>query len=93
MMKQPCQGFSSEVQAQLAVDDQLDRHRAAHALLGRRGDRLVVGVGVQRVAVVEQRVQRLQRGADVVELDFLRVQERPEVWMWYFSIWLRGPAP
>jgi hypothetical protein len=30
-----------------AVDDELDRHRAAHALLGRRRDRLVVGVGVQ----------------------------------------------
>lgn len=63
-----------EIQAQLFVDDHLDRHRAAHAFFGGRGDGLVVGVGVQAVAVVEQRVQRLQRGADVVELDFLRVQ-------------------
>nr|WP_268236484.1 hypothetical protein [Dyella nitratireducens] len=29
---------------------------------------------MQAVAVVEQGVQRLQDGADVVELDFLRVQ-------------------
>ena len=57
-----------------AVDDQLDRHRAAHALLGRRRDRLVVGVGVQRVGVVVGRDQRLQRRADVVERDLLRVQ-------------------
>ena len=43
-------------------------------LLGRGGDRFVVGVGVQAVAVVEDRVQRLERGADVVEADLLRVQ-------------------
>jgi hypothetical protein len=48
---------------------------------------------VQAVAVVEDRVQRLQRRADVVEADLLGVQRRPEVWMWYFSIWLRGEAP
>ena len=67
-------GVLVEVQPQLLVDDHLDGDGAAHALFGRRGDGLVVGVGVQAVAVVEQRVQRLQRGADVVELDFLRVQ-------------------
>jgi hypothetical protein len=61
-------------QAPLAVDDQLDRHRAAHAVFGGRGDGLVEGVGVQAVAVVVDRDQRLQRGADVVELDLLRVQ-------------------
>ena len=54
-------------QAPLLVDDQLDRQRPAHRLLGRRGDRLVVGVGVQAVGVVVDRAQRLQRGADVVE--------------------------
>jgi len=36
--------------------------------------RLVVGVGVQRIGVVIGGDQRLQRGADVVEGDFLRVQ-------------------
>jgi hypothetical protein len=61
-------------QAPLAVDDQLDRHRAAHAVFRGRGDGLVEGVGVQAVAVVVDRDQRLQRGADVVELDLLRVQ-------------------
>ena len=61
-------------QAQFLVDDELDGHGAAHAALRRRGDGLVVGVGVQRVAVVVDRVQRLQRGADVVEVDFLGVQ-------------------
>ena len=39
-----------------------------------RGDRLVVGVGVQAVAVVVDRAQRLQRGADVVERHLLGVQ-------------------
>ena len=63
--------------APFPVDDHLDRHRAAHRLLGRRGDRLVVGVGVQRVGVVVGRDQRLQRGADVVEGDLLRVQRAP----------------
>ena len=62
------------VEPQLAVDDQLDRDRAAHAFLGRRGERLVVGVRVQAVAVVEQRIERLQRRADVVELDLACVQ-------------------
>ncbi len=61
-------------EAPFAIDDELDRHRAAHALLGRRRDRLVVGVGVQRVGVVVCRDQRLQRRADVVERDLLRVQ-------------------
>ena len=61
-------------QAQLLIDDELDGHGPAHAGFGRRGDGLVVGVGVQRVAVVVDRVERLQRGADVVEVDFLGVQ-------------------
>ena len=61
-------------QAQLFVDDELDGHGPAHTAFGGRGDGLVVGVGVQRVAVVVDRVQRLQRGADVVEVDFLGVQ-------------------
>jgi hypothetical protein len=61
-------------QAPFAVDDELDRHGAAHAVFGGRGDGLVEGVGVQAVAVVVDRDQRLQRGADVVELDLLRVQ-------------------
>src|SRR5882724_767824 len=33
--------------APFLVDDELDRHRAAYRFLGRRGDRLVIGVGVQ----------------------------------------------
>ena len=37
-------------QPPLPADDQLDRQRAAHRLLGRRGDGLVVGVGVQAAA-------------------------------------------
>ena len=64
-------------EAPFAVDDHLDRHRAAHRVFRRRGDRLVVGVGVQRVGVVVGRDQRLQRGADVVERDLLRVQRAP----------------
>jgi hypothetical protein len=61
-------------QAQFLVDDQLDGHGPAHRFLGGRGDGLIVGVGVQRVAVVVDGIERLQGGADVVEGDFLRVQ-------------------
>src|SRR5213078_4352497 len=50
--------------AELAIDDELNRDRAPYALLGRRGERLVVGIGVQAVAVVEQRIEGLQRRAD-----------------------------
>ena len=61
-------------EAEFAVDDQLDGHGTTHRLFGGRGDRLVKSVGVQRVAVVVDRDQCLQRGADVVELHLLRVQ-------------------
>ncbi|OQA04813.1 MAG: hypothetical protein BWY66_02864 [bacterium ADurb.Bin374] len=60
--------------AVLAVDDELDRHAAAHALLGRRRDRLIVSVRVKRVGVLVHGEKRLERGADVVELDLLGVQ-------------------
>ena len=87
------QGVLRPVQPELPVDDQLDGHRLAHALLRGRRQRLIEGVGVQRVAVVEQRIERLQRRAAVVELDLLRVQVAPEVCTWYLSIWLRAAAP
>ena len=74
MANEPCQRILVLVQPQLAVDDELDRHRAPHALLGRSRQRLVVGVGMQAVAVVEQRVQRLQGRADIVERDLARMQ-------------------
>ncbi len=60
--------------AQLPVDDELDGDGPAHALLGGRGDGLVVGIGVQAVAVVVDGVEGLQRRADVVEVDLLGVQ-------------------
>ena len=86
MMNEPWFGFSFLPSTPFAIDDELDRHRAAHALLGRRGDRLVVGVGVQRVGVVVGRDQRLQRRADVVERDLLRVQASgPSVCEWNLS--------
>jgi hypothetical protein len=62
------QGVFVEVEAQLLVDDHLDRDGAAHGLGRRGGDGLVVSVGVQAVAVLEQCVQGLQRRSDVVEL-------------------------
>ena len=54
-------------QAPLAVDDELDRYRAAHRLLGGRGDGLVVSIRMQAIRIVVGRDQRLQPGADVVE--------------------------
>ena len=61
-------------QTPFAVDDQLNRQRAAYGFISRRGDRFVVGIGMQRVAIVVNRNQRLQRGADVIEINFLCVQ-------------------
>ena len=60
--------------AEFVVDDHLDGHGATNGFLRGRSDCFVVGVGVQRVAVVVDGVERLQGGADVVEADFLRVQ-------------------
>jgi hypothetical protein len=60
--------------AKLLVDDELDRQGTAHRFLGGRGDRLVVGVGVEAVAVVVEVVERLKRGPDVVETDLLGVK-------------------
>src|SRR5438046_654720 len=73
MMKLPCQGFSQKFKPS-------SRLMMSWIATARRTDSSVgvesvrIGIRVQRIAVVEQRVQRLQRGADVVELDFLRVQ-------------------
>src|SRR5690606_171816 len=62
------------VEPKLLVDDQLDGKRAPDGFFGRRGDRLVVSIRVQTVAVVIKRVERLQGRANVIELDFLCVQ-------------------
>ena len=56
------------------VDDELDGQGAADRFLGRRGDTLVVGVGVEGVAVVVDGGERLEGRADVVELDVLGVE-------------------
>src|SRR5690606_41118501 len=61
-------------EAQFAVNDQLDCHGSAHRLFGRRGNGLVVGIGMQRIAVVVNGIQRLQGGTNVVEVDFLCMQ-------------------
>ena len=74
MMKEPCSGVLVLGQAEFLGDDHLHRHGAPHRLLGGRGDRLVIGVGMQRVAVVVDGHQRLERGADIVEVHLLGVQ-------------------
>ena len=61
-------------QTPFAVDDHLDRQRPPDRRLRRRGDRFVVGVGMQTVAVVVGGNQCLQRGSNVVEIDFLGMQ-------------------
>ncbi len=73
MMKEPCSGFSF-LASPTPVDDELNGNGPPHTALGRGGDGLVKGVGMQRVAVVVNRVEGLQGRADVVEVDFLRVQ-------------------
>ena len=64
-------------QAELLVDDELDGHRPPHAVFRRRRDGLVVGVGVQGIAVIVNGVQRLQGCPYVVEIDFLSMQGTP----------------
>src|SRR5690606_38558287 len=65
------------IQAQLLRNDELYGNRAPYGLLRGSCDRLVERVRMQAVAVVEHRIQRLQRGANVVEADFLGVQAAP----------------
>ena len=65
------------VQPELLVDDQLYCQRPAHRLLRRRGDRLVVSIGVKAVGVVIERIESLKSGADVVEADLLCMQRPP----------------
>ena len=61
-------------EAQLLVDDELDRQSPANTLFGGRGDGLVVRVGVQAVAVVGEGEQGLQGRANVVELNLASVE-------------------
>ena len=83
LFNQICQSFDNERplkrvfifrEAQLFIDDQLNRHRASYAVFGRCRDRLIVSIGVQGIAVVVYRVQGLERGADVIEINLLSVQ-------------------
>ena len=67
-------GVFAVVQAELPGDDHLNRYRPPHRLFRRCRDRLVKGVRVQAVAVVEKRIQSLQGRAYVVETYFLRMQ-------------------
>ena len=61
-------------QAKFLVDNQLNGHRTAHTFFGRSRDCLVVGIGMQRVAVVVDGIQGLQRGSNVVKINLLSVQ-------------------
>ena len=58
-------------EAEFVVDDHLNGHGTAHGFLGGRGDGFVVGVSVERIAVVVDGIEGLEGGADVVEADFL----------------------
>ncbi len=59
---------------QFVVDDHLDGHGTAHRFFCRRGDCLIIGVCMQRIAVVVNGIERLQGGSDIVEVDLLRMQ-------------------
>ena len=72
--ERPLPRVLAEIQAQLARDDHLDCHSAPHRLLGRCRNRLIKCIRMQAVAVIEQCIERLQRGANVVKTDLLRVQ-------------------
>ena len=61
-------------QTEFLVNDQLDRHGSTNGFFGGRRDGLIIRVGMQRIAVVVDRHQRLQRGADVVKIDFHGMQ-------------------
>ncbi len=52
-MKLPSARVFTEIQTQLSIDDELDGDGAADGFFGGRVNCLVVGVGVQGVALVE----------------------------------------
>ena len=76
-MNEPWLGFSFMARPHFLVDDQLDRQGAPHRILRGCGDGLVKGIGMQAVAVVIDRDQGLQGGADVIERHFPGVQGAP----------------
>ena len=61
-------------QAQFVVDDELNGHGPPYRFLGWRGNGFIVGICVKGITVVINGIQCLQRGADIVEVDLLRVQ-------------------
>ena len=58
----------------LVVYYQLDRKCTAYRIPGRGCDGFIESIGVQAVAIVVYRDQRLQGSADIVEVHFLRMQ-------------------
>jgi len=73
-------GVLGEVEAELAVDDQLDRDGAPHRLLGRRGDRLIVGIRwrllqLSKIAYIACSVVRMS-----LKLISCAWRLRPDVW-------------
>src|SRR5919108_356344 len=74
MMNEPCSGFSFMARPHSRLMISWMAMAPPHRLLRRCGDRLVVGIGVQRIAVVVDGDERLQRRADVVEVHLLGVE-------------------
>ena len=64
-------------QPPLLINDELHRQCPAHGFLRRRRYGLVIGIGVQAVAIVIGGDQCLQGRANIVEIHFLGVQGTP----------------
>ena len=61
-------------QTELPVNDELNGHGPAHRGFGGRGNGFVKGIGMQGIAVIIDRIQGLQGGSDIVEINFLGMQ-------------------
>ena len=64
-------------QPPLAADNELDGKCPTHGILTGSGNRLIVSIGVQTVAIVVHGYQRLQGSTDVIKAHLLSVQRPP----------------
>ena len=62
----PCNGVFILCQAQLLIDDQLNRHCTTHTFFCRGSNGLVICIGVQRIAIIIDGIQCLKGRSDVV---------------------------
>jgi hypothetical protein len=61
----------------IPVDNELYRHRPAHRLFCWCGNCFIIGICMQGIAIIIDRVKRLQSCPDIIEINFLSMQRTP----------------